>query len=931
MLELKAISKDYYVDRKPIHALVNVELYFDSHEFCSILGPSGCGKTTLLNIIGGLDQYTSGDLVIEGVSTKTYNDKDWDNYRNKRIGFVFQNYNLVPHLSVLENVELALTLDGVNRSIRTKKAKEALTKVGLGEMFKKKPNQLSGGQMQRVAIARALVNNPEIILADEPTGALDSVTSVQIMDLLKEISKDKLVIMVTHNNELAEKYSSRIISLKDGRVVNDTNKREKHEEIIQEEKVELQLVNEKNKKKKDKKVKKERTSMSFFTALSISLKNLLTKKGRTSLTSIAASFGIIGVALVLALSNGFNNYIGRIESETASTLPINIPSYNIVYSEVESSVEYTKFTDSKVVYPYISTTGTATYVYNNFSEKYIQYLNKLKNEDKLMNDYVISYGDSYSFNLTTELPSGEVSIVKNLSTNTVNSLVNSYIGLPTNFFHVLYGQEEYITQTYEIIDGTYPQNENELVLIVDEYNRISPSVLRALGFYNSNTTADEMYANPIDFSDLYTKKYKIFTNDEFYSLNSEELSTQDNLNRERKIYNYQNNDLNSLFNDESKGIELKITGVLRVKRTSTIQVMATGLCYLPSLQETIVNSNKTSQISTNIKENYAFNKTDDSGNKYSFTSFINELSSLFTSSSSISVSSLNKIFDKYFSFYDSSTGEVYEATESTLAIKQYLEECESKGVDLVSDELKKSGLKNVVSLLSSVGLNFISPLSYNEAYDDLISLMAYINSYSSIQSIIIFPKDLTSKNALLNALDEYNKINVLDKDDPYHATSQNECVYYTDYIGDFTAGLSQMINIISIVLIIFASISLLVSCVMTGIITYVSVIERTKEIGILRALGARKKDVGRLFEAESCIVGGLAGIIGCVVAFVATFPINAILNSVFPDYNLGSIASLNILHAVILVIISILLTFFSGLIPARMAAKKDPVIALRSE
>lgn len=929
MLELKDISKNYLVDKKPFPALKKINLFFNNAEFCSILGPSGCGKTTLLNIIGGLDQYSEGDLLIDGVSTKVFTDRDWDNYRNKKIGFVFQSYNLIPHLSILGNVELALTLEGAHRKERIALAKRALDVVGLKGIYKKKPNQLSGGQMQRVAIARALVNNPDIILADEPTGALDSVTSVQILDILKEISKSKLVIMVTHNKELALKYSNRIIELKDGTIVHDSNPSTYKPPLKEEQKkVKLEIIDEKNKKNTRKKEKSNKTSMNFLTALNISLKNLLTKKGRTILTSIAASFGITGVALVLALSNGFTNYVNRIESETASTMPINVPSYTVKYVKNEDITLPDKFPDTNEIYPYVSTFGSATYVYNNFNDKYIQYLNKLKNEEGLMNDYLINYNDSYSFNLMTEFPNSGVGIVNNQTIDVASSLISSFTGLPTSLFHVLYGQEEYITQTYEIIDGYYPTNQNELVMVVDEYNRLSPTVLKALGFYSSTTTTAEMNANPIKFEDLYNKKFKVFTNEDFYQ-SATSTSQIDNMLHTRNIYSFTNYNYDSLFNDSSKGIELKITGVLRIKKTSSVGVMTTGLCYLPSLQETIINANKTSQISTIFKENYALNKKDSSGNSLTSIDFLSELTELF-SKSSVAISGLNELFDKYFTFYDLS-GQEIKATDTSTAVEQYLTLAQSKGVELVTDELKKDGLSNVLNYILGIETNFLLPNRYQEAYDDLLGLIAYINSYSTIQSIIIFPKDLSSKAKLLNALDEYNNVNVLNPDDPNHASNANECIYYTDIVGDLTDGLGQMIDVISIVLIIFASISLLVSCVMTGIITYVSVVERTKEIGILRALGARKKDVGRLFEAESCIIGALAGIFGCLLAYLITVPINQILNALYGEYNIGNIASLNILHALILTVISILLTFFSGLLPARIAAKKDPVIALRSE
>lgn len=921
MLSLINICKNYEVDKTLFPALKNINISFPKKgEFCAILGASGCGKTTLLNIIGGLDKYSSGDLQIEGVSTKNYTDKDWDNYRNKRIGFVFQSYNLIPHLSLLENVELSLTLDGVDKKERLEKAKKALKTVGLENIYNKKPNQLSGGQMQRVAIARALVNDPEIILADEPTGALDSVTSIQVMDLLEEISKTKLVIMVTHNQELANKYATRIIRIKDGEIESDSKP------YIYKDIVENKIPN-----------KKEKTSMGFFTALKISLKNLLTKKGRTILTSVASSFGIIGVALVLALSNGFSNYIERIESQTASMMPVNISAYTAKYTQDDSIKLPPKFGDTNLVYPYISNTTNVTYKYNNFNEKYLNYLKYLRDDKKYLNDYIISYGNSYSFNLMTDFPDGSYKIVNNKTNISFGSMLNSVTGVPTTLFHVLYGEEKYITETYDLIDGTYPQNENELVLVIDQYNRISPTTLIELGFYGSDVDPKNM--EPIKFSDLYNKKFKIFSNDEFYKETKIDNSvTKDNYNHDRSLYTYKAaKDYKDMFVDDSLGMELKITGVLRPSKNSTIQMMASGLCYTTKLQEKLTNENKNAPIANNFSKNYSFNKVNPTTNdKYVIDDVINDLTSLFNKLKSLNDATgaykeINSIINKYFTFYAyDSSGIAYY----TNGITSFLNVASNLGVNIVQESLMNNGLNNMLyiqKLFNIIKAGFTETATEEEvtkAYDTLISLFGYINTYSSIQSIIVFPKDLSSKSKLLSALNSYNEIK---KDDPHHASNEQEQVYYTDIAGEFTDGLGQMINVISIVLIIFASISLLVSCVMTGIITYVSVIERTKEIGILRAVGARKKDVGRLFEAESCIIGGLAGIIGCLFAYIVCFPINQILNHIYPEYNLGGIASLNPLHALILIIISILLTFFSGLIPARVAAKKDPVIALRSE
>ncbi len=923
MLKLIDVSKNYIIDKKAFPALKHVNLEFpNSGELCAILGASGCGKTTLLNIIGGLDKYTSGDLQIDGVSTKEYKDKDWDNYRNKKIGFVFQSYNLIPHLSILENVEMSLTLSGVSKKSRIEKAKKSLETVGLFDFLSKKPNQLSGGQMQRVAIARALVNDPEIILADEPTGALDSVTSIQVMNILKEISKTKLVIMVTHNKELATKYATRIIMIKDGVIESD-------------DKQDNKIIIKKNNHKDE---RKNKTSMNFLSAIKISFKNLITKKGRTILTSTAASFGIIGVALVLALSNGFNNYIERVESQTASMMPINIPSYTVKYEKDESVKLPPKFGDTDLVYPYQSNISKVTYSYNVFSEKYINYLKHLRDDKGLINDYIISYGNSYSYNLMTDFPDGSYKIVENKNVVSMGSTLNSLTGLPTTLFHVLYGKEEYIKESYDLIDGTYPKNANELVLVIDQYNRISPDTLKALGFYSEDTDVKNM--EPIKFEDLYKKKFKIFNNQEFYKESIiKDNKTTDNYGHDRNIYTYNNAlDYKDMFNDSNLGMELKITGVLRINKSSSIGLMANGLCYLKDLQDILTSKNEEASISKNYINNFSFNKKDSENKPYEFNDFITELTNLYTNLKNIDeisgiYSEINKIINKYFTFY------AYNSSKDKLGyysngVSAFLSVASNLGVNIVSDELMNNGLSNMLylkTILDKISLGFTNDASdeeVNDAYKELLGLIGYINTYSSIQSIIVFPKNLTSKKELLNSLDEFNNIK---ENDQYHASKASEQVYYTDIAGDLTDGLGQMINVISIVLIIFASISLLVSSVMTGIITYVSVIERTKEIGILRALGARKKDVARLFVAESCIIGALAGIIGCLASYIICIPINQILNSIYPEYNLGSIALLNPLHALILIIISIILTLISGLIPSRIAAKKDPVIALRSE
>ena len=938
MLELKKIYKDYYVDKKPFHALKNINLYFPKTEFCSILGPSGSGKTTTLNIIGGLDKYTSDDLLIEGQSTKKFGDKEWDNYRNKKIGFVFQSYNLIPQLNLADNVSMGLTLNGESRKSRLEKARKALDSVGLKGLYNKRPNQLSGGQMQRVAIARAIVHNPEIILADEPTGALDSVTSLQIMDILKEISKTHLVIMVTHNRELAVKYSDRIIEFKDGEVEKDSDIdkiasiKEKEDAIYKKEREdklqELTLIDEKDKKTKHK-IKEEKrreklSHMSFFNAFKLSLKNLLTKKGRTIMTSIAGSFGIIGVALVLAVNNGFGNYITRMEEETASQMPLTVSSYTITYEKNDDYIENPAYSDETVVYPYQSSTGGQKMTYNDISEKYVNYLNKIKDTTDYMNDYVISYGDTYDFHLMGKNSDGEVINIENKTyTNTMISMVSSLTGLPNTYFHVLYGQEKYILSNYDLIAGTYPKEDakDELVLLVDSRNQISLSILKALGFYKNDDSVDVDYAqkHPIDFNDIVNREYKVFSNDEYYDQSS--LSTSD----KATINYYKAKDKDKLFNGDT-GLKLKISGILRPKENSTMTSMNTGLCYLNSMQNYLVKENESSKINNTIKNNVRWK------DNMSTTEFINSLRGLVNGeSSSVSINSINSLFNTYLDFYNVYNGQTKNSAGKNYGFSDYLKWANNIGANLIDDELKKNGTSLMLDYIEKiVGYVLIGGEKKNEALSYAISLLAYINSYSNIQNIIIFPSSLTNKTKLIELLDKYNEIDET-QTSVDHAWKASEQVHYTDLVGTLTGSLSQLIDIISIVLIVFASISLVVSSVMTGIITFVSVVERTKEIGVLRALGARKKDVGRLFEAECVVIGFFSGGIGCFVAYIATFPINMIINKVYPEYNIGNIASLSFTSVLVLIIISVGLAFLSSLFPARAAANKDPVVALRTE
>ena len=766
MLKLKNICKSYKTGDFFQQVLKDVNLEFRKNEFVSILGPSGSGKTTLLNIIGGLDRYDKGDLIINGKSTKKFKDRDWDAYRNNCIGFVFQSYNLISHISILANVELSMTLSGVSHKERREKALEALDKVGLKDHASKKPNQLSGGQMQRVAIARAIVNDPDIILADEPTGALDSKTSKQIMDLIKELSKDKLVIMVTHNAELAKEYSTRIVEFRDGNLLNDSNP----------------ITNE---KEKNDKFDIKKTSMSFFTALNLSFNNIITKKGRTFLTAFASSIGIIGIALILSLSNGFDIQIDIFEKETLSSLPIMISKTNMEMDE-DTMLEMTgqndeleSYTDKEEIYPLEPITETITHK-NIFTDEYIDYIENIN--PKLVAG--ISYYRATALNILN---------YSNDNYNIVNT--TNFSAIPVNIDE---DGVSIVESNYDIIYGNMPNEYNELVILVDSKNRLDSKLLESLGFDTTQKT--------ISFEDLINKEVKLVLNNDYYkSLGS--------------YYTF-NQDYSSMYNSDN-AITLKIVGIMRGKDSNKLTTSTSGMLYTNDLLNYVIEKNNESDIVKTQKE-------------------VN---------------------------YNVLTGEVFTSDESGTETKD--------------------------------------------------NTLAYLGADTYPMMINIYPKDFDTKEEIIAYLDKYN-----DNQDDEHK------IVYTDLASTISSLSSDIMNAITVVLIAFSAISLVVSSIMIGIITYISVLERTKEIGILRALGARKKDITRVFNAETFIIGLCSGLIGIIITYVLLIPANIILENIT---DLANVARLNPIHAFILIIISLILTLIGGFIPATMASKKDPVIALRTE
>ena len=849
MLELKKITKKYLSGTNSVSALKGIDLKFRETEFVSILGPSGCGKTTLLNIIGGLDQYTTGDLIINGKSTKNFKDKDWDTYRNHSIGFVFQNYNLIPHQTVLANVELALTLAGINKNERRKRAIQALKDVGLEDQIHKKPNQMSGGQMQRVAIARALVGNPDILLADEPTGALDTKTSVQIMELLKEISKTKLVIMVTHNPDLAEKYSTRIIKLLDRKVIDDSKPYDRKEKTKEQ-------------------TKTSKTNMSFKTALSLSFNNLLTKKGRTILTAFAGSIGIIGIALILSLSSGMQNYINRVEEDTLSSYPITLQETTMDTGELldaamNSGTTYKDYNDNKIHSMNITNDMLnlmSSEAKSNNLEAFKSYMNENINT---FNEYANAIQYSYNLDLniykkrdndyTQVNPDQIMDELGFGSMNEISSMFSSGAS-SYNVFSEMLDNKELIEEQYEILSGHLPEAYNEVVLVVNKDNYISDYTLYSIGLldseelvnnYNAMLNGEEvsnLEELTYTYDELLNVKYKVLLNTDYYVKQGNLWI--DNSNNEEYI--------TSLLED---ALELEVVGIIKPKEETITSNNYGGVFYTSDLTEYVINEINESEIA---KEQLA-NKN------------INVFTNQEFSEEDFDINNLSK------------EEQAYLASLSQNELAEILANYEENATATYESNLEKLGI-----------VDLDKPSTIN-----------------------IYAKDFHSKEALADLITEYNS-----------NTSEENKISYTDIIEVMMSGVSNIIDIISYVLMGFVSISLIVSSIMIGIITYISVLERTKEIGILRSIGASKKDISRVFNAETLIIGASAGLLGIIITTILNIPINIIIDNLA---GVSSIAKLPIGGAIILVVISILLTVIAGLIPAKMASKKDPVEALRTE
>ena len=929
MLQIQKVYKKYVTGDLEQTALDKVSLNLRDNEFVAILGPSGSGKTTLLNVIGGLDRYDSGDLIINGISTKKYKDRDWDSYRNHTIGFVFQSYNLIPHQTVLSNVELALTISGISKSERKKRATEALEKVGLGKQLHKKPNQMSGGQMQRVALARALVNDPEILLADEPTGALDSETSIQVMDLLKEVAKDRLVVMVTHNPELAEQYANRIVRVKDGHIVDDSNPYEVDTKNMAQPKHENM----------------GKASMSLLTSLSLSFNNLKTKKGRTLLTSFAGSIGIIGIALILSLSNGVNTYIDNIQKDTMTSYPISIESETIDLSSIMSSggPSAGKVTDANhnldAIYSNGSNLEMASTMTSSFTENNLTTFKKyLDNPDSEINKYVGENGIIYSYNIKfgvyTKDPDGtfvntdgstltdknsSISIMigmSNMSTMPNMSNMSGLPGMPSNsnnFSELLSGKDgesvsEAVKESYDLLYGNWPNAYDEIILTLDKNNEISSNTLYQLGILPSSEYKDLM--DKIENGEkikLESKSwnYEDICNKEFYMI-PESATYISNGNGTFKSIKEDTTEMEKLMNN---AIKLKITGIIRPKEDTKNELISTTLGYTRSLTNYIIQYTNNSEIIKAQKENPTINVLN--GMEFSPSTDDKKIEDTKKYLGSLGVSDKSSFFKTI----------MYSIQITNDGISNMDNPSPQSGIPDISamseEQLAAMLDKYLISPDNDILLKIYDEYISTGTYDDNMTTFGVV-SLDAPSSISIYTDSFENKEFISHCIEDYNS-----------TANEEDKISYTDYIGILLSSVTTIINVISYVLIAFVAVSLIVSSIMIGIITFISVMERTKEIGILRAIGASKHNISQVFNAETFIIGFCSGLLGIGISLLLLIPINAIIHSILGSDTVN--ASLPIPAAIILIILSMILTIIGGFIPSKKAAKKDPVTALRSE
>lgn len=999
MLELKNIKKDYSAGDTKVNALKGISLKFRRNEFVSILGQSGCGKTTMLNIIGGLDQYTEGDLIINGKSTKDFKDRDWDAYRNHSIGFVFQSYNLIPHQTVLQNVEIALTLSGVSKSERKKRAKQALEEVGLGDQLSKKPSEMSGGQMQRVAIARALVNNPDIILADEPTGALDTETSVQVMEILKKISEDRLIIMVTHNPELANRYSTRIVRMLDGNIIDDSKPLTEEEVRKEEERDRTQSVDKK---------KTKMPSMSFGTSFMLSLKNLFTKKGRTTLTAFAGSIGIIGIALILAISQGLTTYIDVVQEETLSSYPLTIEDTTIDMSALmqtfmglegsegkhEKDAVYKKSAIYEIIDAFnnLETTENDLKSFKSFIEK------EKKDKDSNLGNALNGIQYTYDLNMLVYTENVDGSIIRSDTEELLTEIMTEYMGMdvasmmdtsasmfggngalmqmqtPSLWQEMLPGDNgkqinDVLKKQYDVVYGEWPNSYDEVVLVLDSNNELDDLTLYALGL-ESQEAVDKIMKATLDGAELEENK-KSWSYEEICDMTFRTVLNAD-------CYSY--DEASGLYVDRREseaglrylydnGLDIKVTGIIRPKEDTTAPMLTGTIAYTSELTEYIVDKakgnkaieaqleDKTTDIFTGLPFKDAEGGVSDESKEKALKDYLADLEDAQKAQVYVEMMSIpteevlnqsvqqimgNMTREDMNAQFAKGLKEQMNASEDE--VTEYIEGMSDEEMSqlfsqMVEKQVKSDYAKKMQEQLASVPpaqlsasldqlvknltkeqcvLYYDEILDFSEStYEENLIELGYVDM-DSPASVNLYASSFENKDVIVDAIDDYNK-----------GKDELEKIQYTDYIGIMMSSITTIINAITYVLIAFVAISLIVSSIMIGVITLISVQERTKEIGILRAIGASKHDVSSMFNAETVIIGFAAGLLGVVVTYLLCIPINMIINNLTGINNLDAILPLP--AALILILISMLLTLISGLIPSRSAAKKDPVVALRTE
>ena len=937
MISLKEIGKVYDSKGVSVNALKSITLTFPEKGFVSILGPSGCGKSTLLNIIGLLDKPTHGDIYYNDVSLIHFKDVEADNFRNETIGFIFQSYHLIPTLNVLDNILLPINISKKYvKSEAKEKALELLKKLGLEGYEKKKISQLSGGQIQRISIARALINEPKVILGDEPTGALDSNNSEEILKILKKISEERLVIIVTHNEEQANKYSDRIIRLKDGEIEHDS-------EVLTEKPAEsLHLVEE----------KKRRKPIGSKTIGKISIKNFFSKKVKAILTAGANCFGLVALGFVFALTNGFEIYKTRVNRETAANLPINVPAYSTKTDteKRETINQSTSYPSEQEIYPYVKGDTQVTYTYNKYTPEYFNFLDSLVN-DGLATEYISNYGNAYSYNLATTYPDsldGKKTGGVNYVSTTISSggsYTSSKYGIPTNIFHQLYGD---VSSGYDLIKGELPKNKNELVLVVDEYNAVGFEVLQSLGFYNTSDNKNEVRdlslkskVKPISFDDVIGKTYKIFTNNEIYRKIECDKEIYDLFSykygvrvedHKRKLDMYAQNSLSSLFSDASKGTELKITGILRPKRGTTITLLEPSLCYTKELITELVNNKADSSISKEIKNNVVYINDNPQSNwemAEELNALLNKHDGIFTK---ISATEFSEIADKYFRYYYIDEGNLHESNPSAnyryTSFSNFLYYSNRIGAELVLDETRiagSSGDNDTIKNYLTKVIGYFGSTKDEDiklAYEHFISIMAFMNSYTNVVNVAVFPYGLEERTEILARMDEWNA----------RQTKEENKIYYYDLTNSLIREIGELIGLITLILTMLVVLLLIVACVMNMLFTYNNVLEKTKDIGIFRAIGMKKFDVVRIFIFEATIVGAISSIIGIIFTYIINIPINALISEHYSRYFITeNLCVLEWWHVIIVFVLGVTLGVISSFIPSLQASRKDPVKCLKDE